>query len=81
MGGSADFCHPHDLGDSWPISTLDAVGLDPERLCVVVGWLDVLPGENVHSVLVVRKGLLAFEHYRSNSDHPQGPDIKPICVR
>ena len=31
-------------------------------------WLDELQGSNIHSVLVVRHGSLAFEHYRKGSD-------------
>jgi CubicO group peptidase (beta-lactamase class C family) len=67
---------PPDLGDGWSVSTPNAVGLDPGALYPVIGWLDGLPGANVHSVLVVRRGLLAFEHYRSNGDRAEGPDIR-----
>jgi CubicO group peptidase (beta-lactamase class C family) len=42
----------------------------------VVGWLDAVVGANVHSILIVRRGLLAFEHYRGSADRPQGPDIR-----
>jgi CubicO group peptidase (beta-lactamase class C family) len=76
MGAFADLSSPQDLGDGWSISTPEAVGLDPERLCTVVGWLNALAGANVHSILVARRGLLAFEHYRSTANQPQGPQIR-----
>ena len=35
----------------------------------MTNWLDRLPGSNIHSVLVARQGMLAFEHYRKGSDY------------
>ena len=34
----------------------------------MTGWLDRLRTSNIHSVLVVRRGALAFEHYRDGND-------------
>jgi CubicO group peptidase (beta-lactamase class C family) len=76
MDATAACSRPHDLGDGWSISTPDAAGLDPDRLRAVVGWLDALDGANVHSILVVRRGSIAFEHYRGTANQPQGPDVR-----
>src|SRR5262249_37360935 len=38
--------------------------------------LDALAGANVHSILIARRGLLAFEHYRSSANQPQGSEIR-----
>lgn len=59
---------PADLADGWRVGAADAVGLDPVRLCSMAGFLDGVRGANVHSVLVVRRGRLVFEHYRPGAD-------------
>jgi CubicO group peptidase (beta-lactamase class C family) len=50
-----------------------------------VDWLDCLPRANIHSVLVVRRSTLVFEHYRNGADErwrvplpdaTHGPEIK-----
>lgn len=55
---------PGDTPESSPCKA----GLDGERLSALSGWLDELPGSNIHAVVVVRHGLLAFELYRSGAD-------------
>ena len=59
---------PTDLADGWRVSAAEAVGLDSRHFCAMAEWLDELRGCNIHSVLVVRQGKLAFEHYRRGSD-------------
>lgn len=59
---------PAEVADGWTISEPDAVGLDPKGLCSVADWLDGAPRLNVHSILVVRRGALVFEHYRKGAD-------------
>lgn len=76
---------PADIGDGWRIAKPGDVGIDGARLCAMTGWLDGFAAGNIHSVLVVRHGALAFEHYRkgvdqtwdqpvANAEH--GPTIK-----
>ena len=59
---------PGQGSDGWPVTTAEAAALDPDRMRAIIEWLDGLPSCNVHSVLVVRAGQLAFEHYRRGSD-------------
>lgn len=73
---------PQAQGD-WPIANQAELGIDPQRLCNLVDRLTAL-NANIHGVLVVRHGKLAFEHYLSGPDEKwgrpisgtQGPDIK-----
>ena len=50
------------------VSTPEAMGLDPDKLNALIHWLDELEGSNIHSLLIARSGLLAFEHYRTGTD-------------
>jgi CubicO group peptidase (beta-lactamase class C family) len=59
---------PTTMQDGWAISTPADVGLDGERFRAAVDWLDRLPNQNLHSLLVARHGALAFEHYRKGTD-------------
>jgi CubicO group peptidase (beta-lactamase class C family) len=76
---------PAEIADGWRIATPGAVGIDSSRLCAIIGWLDNFHRGNIHSVLVVRHGALAFEHYRKGNDEiwdqvvpnaEHGPSIK-----
>ncbi len=76
---------PVELSDGWRLSTPEAAGLDRRRLCSVIDWLDGFPQANIHSILVVRRGELVFEHYRKGPDQRwgrplgevvHGPDVK-----
>jgi len=59
---------PLPMDDGWTTSTPEAFGLDSQLLSGVAHWLDSLCGSNIHSVLVVRRGALVFEHYRKGAD-------------
>lgn len=54
--------------NAWPVAKPDSLGLDDPQLRSVAGWLERLPGCNVHAVVVARNGALAFEHYRNGAD-------------
>jgi len=60
---------PADLSDGWRVAAPAVIGLDGSQLCGMINWLDGLSGSNIHSVLVARQGMLAFEHYRKGSDN------------
>jgi CubicO group peptidase (beta-lactamase class C family) len=52
-----------------------------EVLSAVAGWLDGLPGSNLHGIAVVRNGRMIFEHYQSGQDErfgmvAHGPAVK-----
>jgi CubicO group peptidase (beta-lactamase class C family) len=64
-----------DIADGWTISAPETVGLDSRELCRVIEWLDGDRQLNVHSVLVVRRGALVFEHYRKGADDHWGSPL------
>jgi CubicO group peptidase (beta-lactamase class C family) len=45
-----------------------AAGIEAKPLAALVEWLDRFPAANIHSVLVARRDVLAFEHYRTGTD-------------
>lgn len=70
--------------DDWQIEAQTAVNIDPKPLCALIDNLETLE-LNIHSVLVVRRGSLVFEHYRRGVDQrggralgevAHGPDVK-----
>lgn len=65
--------------DGWSIATPQSVGLEPRRLCALIGWLDGLRDANVHGVVVVRRGSLVFEHYRKGQDQRWGMPIGEVA--
>src|SRR5262249_34069428 len=64
-----------DIADGWTIAAPEAVGLDSRELSRVIEWLDGDRQLNVHSVLVVRRGALVFEHYRKGADEHWGSPL------
>lgn len=52
----------------WQEGRPEDVALDADTLTAVVGWLDSVPGSNVHSIVVARRGRLVFERYRKGPD-------------
>ncbi|MEM9029608.1 MAG: serine hydrolase [Pseudomonadota bacterium] len=65
--------------DDWKIGTPEEVGLEGSPLAALSNWLDSVPGSNVHSVLVVRHGTLAFEHYRTGDDERWGAPLPDVA--
>lgn len=51
------------------------VELDSDRLAAVVSWLKSLEGANIHSILVARRDVLVFEHYRAGPDERWGTPL------
>jgi CubicO group peptidase (beta-lactamase class C family) len=77
-------CGVPQAGGDWPVASQAEAGLDPLRLCDLVDRIAALDA-NIHSVLMVRGGKLAFEYYHAGPDQKwgfslpgteQGPDIK-----
>jgi CubicO group peptidase (beta-lactamase class C family) len=75
---------PKPGADDWRIEAQPVVGIDPKPLCALIDNLETLR-PNIHSVLVVRRGSLVFEHYRRGIDQrlgsslgevEHGPDVK-----
>jgi len=59
---------PAETDDGWPIAAPAIVGLDSDRLESTLEWLHEFPPANIHGIVVVRRGVLAFEHYGRGYD-------------
>ncbi len=70
---------PNAGTDQWLVAAPDSVGLASAALCPMIMWLDESKESNVHAVLVVRHGMLVFEHYFSGSDEAWGRAIGNIA--
>ncbi len=63
--------------DDWRIEAQTDVSIDPKPLCALIDNLENLK-PNIHSVLVVRRGSLVFEHYRRGDDQRWGRDLGEV---
>jgi CubicO group peptidase (beta-lactamase class C family) len=66
---------PVALRDGWTIASQAEVGLDPEGLCQIDGFIAQWPKANVHAVVVVRNGKLAMERYFAGEDERWGDKL------
>jgi len=55
--------HPIASEDEWQVTTPESVGLDGVKLCALAAKFEEWNEANLHGVVVVRHGKLAFEHY------------------
>jgi CubicO group peptidase (beta-lactamase class C family) len=62
---------PSAIGDGWSTANPESVGLDGARLCGIAARLAATDA-NVHAVVVVWHGKLAFEQYFAGYDEPWG---------
>ena len=60
---SYDYRVPEQMDDGWPVAHASDVGLDEKTLCEMVDRVRDGTYENVHSILIVKDGKLAFEEY------------------
>jgi CubicO group peptidase (beta-lactamase class C family) len=70
---------PDETTDQWSVAAPESVGLASAPLCSMIKWLDGSKESNVHAVLVVRHGMLVFEHYLSGGDEAWGRPIGNIA--
>jgi CubicO group peptidase (beta-lactamase class C family) len=64
--------------DDWRIEAQIAVGIDPKPLCALIDNLEARK-LNIHSVLVVHRGSLVFEHYRPGVDQRLGSALGEVA--
>jgi CubicO group peptidase (beta-lactamase class C family) len=65
---------PAAIADGWTTASPESVGIDGARLCGIAARLQATDAD-VHAVVVVRHGRLAFEQYFAGNDDPWGlPD-------
>jgi CubicO group peptidase (beta-lactamase class C family) len=70
---------PGAADDKWPVATPESMGLSSMTLCPLVQWLDGSKQNNVHAVVVVRRGAVVFEHYFSGSDEHWGQAVGEVA--
>jgi CubicO group peptidase (beta-lactamase class C family) len=63
--------------DDWKIEAQTAVGIDPKPLCALIDNIETNK-RNIHSVLVVRRGALVFEHYGRGVDERWGSNLGEV---
>lgn len=69
-------CAPPPAGaDGWAVAAPQSVGLDADRLCALVPWLNGWKEGDVHAVLVARHAKLVFEQYFAGADEKWGRSL------
>jgi CubicO group peptidase (beta-lactamase class C family) len=64
--------------DEWPVAPPEDVGLDSAPLGVLERWLGSFAEANVHGVVVIRHGALAYERYFAGEDQNWGQPLGRI---
>ena len=67
-GTSADCGAPAAMSDGWPVSPPAQQGLDPQLICSAGSGLAKLTEADPHGVVVIRHGVLVYEHYLAGDD-------------
>jgi CubicO group peptidase (beta-lactamase class C family) len=70
-----DCDRPPSGPDGWAVAAPADAGLDPATLCAVVPRLAEWRQADVHGIVVIRHGMLAFEHYFPGADSQYGTPI------
>lgn len=65
---------PADLHDGWKVAAPAQEGLDPALVCAIGPRLEQMTEANPQAVVVVRNGVLVYEHYFSGGDE-HGPGL------
>ena len=60
------------VSDDWPLSTLEAEGIDSAPIVQVANQIRSQAYKNIHSFLIVRNGKLVFEAYSTGTDGKRG---------
>ncbi|MFW9915558.1 MAG: serine hydrolase [Candidatus Thorarchaeota archaeon] len=63
LWGDHSSLSPEGANDQWSTSTLEKQGIDPDTFFQQVSYLDDANLHNLHSLLVIRFGKLAYERY------------------
>ncbi|UCG87894.1 MAG: serine hydrolase [Gemmatimonadota bacterium] len=61
---------PEQIADGWQTASLEDVEVDPGPLVQLINTLRSRESHRVHGIVLVRHGLLVFEHYFSGLTHP-----------
>jgi CubicO group peptidase (beta-lactamase class C family) len=72
---ATDCDRPSPGSDGWAVAAPSDAGLDPATLCPVVARFAEWRQADIHAIVVVRHGVLAFEHYFTGADSQYGTSI------
>src|SRR4051794_23767281 len=70
---------PAAVEDGWRIAAPEASGVDQAILCRLAGRLESPSRPNVHAILIVRHGRLAFERYFPGEDQRWGTPLGQVA--
>jgi CubicO group peptidase (beta-lactamase class C family) len=65
---SANCGSPADLHDGWTVAAPAAEGLDPKLICAIGPTLENMKEADPNGVVIVRHGVLVYEHYFTGKD-------------
>lgn len=68
-------CAPPPASDGWAVAAPESVGIDADRLCALVPWVEGWKEGDIHAVLVARHAKLVFEQYFSGADEHWGTPL------
>lgn len=66
------------MSSDWKIAKPESGGLQSEPLDALVKWLEGFDQTNVHGIVVVSRGTLLFEHYRTGEDECWGVPLGKV---
>src|ERR1700686_3316244 len=72
---ASDCDRPSPGSDGWAVAAPSDTGLDPATLCPVVSRFAEWRQADIHGIVVVLHGVLAFEHYFTGADQQYGTSI------
>src|SRR6516165_3080424 len=70
---------PATSEDGWQTAAPDAVGLDPAIICAIAPRFEEWRAADVHAVLVIRHGKLAYEQYFAGEDEFLGRPLGRVA--
>jgi len=72
------YAAPPALSDGWATGSVDASGIDRQRVEAMTNFVRARPELNVHALLIEREGRLVYEEYFSGKDERWGEPIGVI---
>jgi hypothetical protein len=63
----------------WNVGKPESLDLRSDPLQALNKWLDGFGETNIHSVVVIRRGTLLFEHYRNGEDECWGVPLGNVA--
>lgn len=76
MSDAARIDSPAQREDGWPVAPPEQQGLDPVSIAAIGPRFEKWTDATMHAVLIVRHGVLVYEHYFTGEDHRWG--IGPV---